>query len=81
MYSLAWKKCKQARDIAKNQSLETDVNTLLNSIICLQHLTKGQSILPKLYSELERLQPQHPFITQQTKMEQLFDKAAKNFIS
>ena len=78
-YTQAWKLCKQARDIASKANMETDENTLVNSIVCLQHLTKGQKILPKLHSELKRISPEHPFVRQTADMSQMFDRAAANF--
>ena len=80
----AWKLCKQSRDLAKklqanNKAFEISTATLINSITCLQNLNKGQEILPKLFEQLTKIDPTHPFLQQNQEMAALFDKSAKNF--
>lgn len=78
-YTEAWKLCKVARDLAKKNGTETVSATLINSIVCLQHLNKGQDLLPKLLNQLKASYPNHPFIKQNEEMEKLFDRSAQNF--
>jgi len=80
----AWKLCKTSRDLAKklqtnNKNFEISTATLINSITCLQNLNKGKEILPKLYEQLKKINPNHKFLKDMDEMEALFDKSAKNY--
>eukprot|EP00484_Ammonia_sp_Unknown_P022923 CAMPEP_0197035670 /NCGR_PEP_ID=MMETSP1384-20130603/13403_1 /TAXON_ID=29189 /ORGANISM="Ammonia sp." /LENGTH=311 /DNA_ID=CAMNT_0042465761 /DNA_START=46 /DNA_END=981 /DNA_ORIENTATION=- len=83
-WSEAWKLCKRSRDLAKelqanNKSFELSTATLINSITCLRNLNKGHEIVPKLFEQLKRINPNHPFLLENDRMSALFDKSAKNF--
>ena len=80
----AWKLCKQSRDLAKklqtnNKNFQISTSTLINSITCLQNLNKGHEILPKLYEQLKKINPNHKYLKDMQQMEDLFDKSAKNY--
>jgi len=78
-YNDAWKLCKKARDIARNDDLDIPSSTLINSIICLKNLNKAPELLTKLYAELKKSSPDHEFIQKTDEMEKLFDKSAADY--
>jgi len=75
----AYRTVKKARDLCKTHNIEIQPSTYINSIICLQHLNEGTQILDKLYAELARVAPNHPFLKKKENMEQLFDRSMENF--
>jgi len=77
-FSQAFKELQKCREMAKQQDTNTPSCTLINVMTCLQHLNKGTQNLDKLFSELEKNDPNHPFVKKKEAMEQLFDKVAQN---
>ncbi len=68
----AWKLCKQSRDLAKqlqsnNKHFQISTATLINSITCLQNLNKGQEVIPKLFDQLNKINPNHKYLDDKNK--------------
>lgn len=78
-FNEAYRTVKKARDLCKAHNIEIQPCTYINSIICLQHLNEGTQILDKLYAELTKIAPNHPFLKKKETMEQLFDRSSENF--
>jgi len=78
-YAQAFQYTKQARELALKQGGKVTAETLLNSIVCLQHLRKGADILDKIEAELRANYPAHPWIAKQNEMKESFEKHAASF--
>jgi coatomer protein complex subunit epsilon len=78
-YTSAFQYTKQARDLALKHGVKVSPETLLNSIVCLQHLRRGADVIAKIQSELTAAHPDHAWIKRQGEMEKMFDKQAANF--
>ncbi|ETO29412.1 epsilon subunit of coatomer protein complex-like protein [Reticulomyxa filosa] len=76
-FTPAFKILHKCRDMAKQSEIETPSCTLINAMTCLQHLNKGSQTLDKLFEELKKNEPDHPFVIRKEAMEQLFDKVAQ----
>jgi len=61
-FNEAYRTVKKARDLCKTHNIEIQPSTYINTIICLQHLNEGAQIIDKLYAELIRVAPNHPFL-------------------
>ena len=78
-YTNAFQYTKQARELSIKTGARVTAETLLNSIVCLQHLKRGQDIIEKIEAELKLNYPQHPWIAKQKQMSELFEKHASTF--
>jgi len=76
-YSNAFQYTKQARDLAIKLGLRPAAETLLNSIVCLQHLRKGTDVIQKIQAELIQNYPNHPWLKKQKEMDAIFEKHAQ----
>jgi len=78
-YAQAFQHTKSARELAIKSGQKVSAETLLNSIVALQHLRRGVDIIEKITLELRKNYPDHPWIQQQADMEEKFDKYATTF--
>ena len=78
-YTSAFQYTKRARDLSKEQGVKVSAETLLNSIVCLQHLRRGSDVIEKILGELKATHPNHPALKKQEEMEKVFEKQAANF--
>lgn len=78
-YAQAFQHTKQARDLALKQGVKVSAETLLNSIVCLQHLRKGAEVVDKIRAELKQNYPNHPALRKEKEAEAMFDKYAESF--
>lgn len=78
-YTNAFQYTKQARELSIKSGARVAAETLLNSIVCLQHLRRGQEIVDKIEAELKLNYPNHPWIQKQADMKAMFDKHAVAF--
>jgi len=67
---------KQARDLALSNKQKVSGDTLINSIVCLQHLGKSPDPIIK---ELQTSHPNHPWLKRYNEMEHLFDRHAATY--
>jgi len=80
-YTAAFQYTKQARELAIKSGGRVTAETLLNSIVCLQHLRKGADIVDKIEAELRLNYPRHEWLQKQREMSDLFDRHAAAFAS
>ena len=78
-YANAFQFTKQARELAIKSGARVTAETLLNSIVCLQHLRKGADIIDKIEGELRQNYPRHPWLAKQQEMSDMFEKHAAAF--
>jgi coatomer protein complex subunit epsilon len=78
-YAQAFQYTKQARELSIKSGGRVTAETLLNSIVCLQHLRKGAEIIDKIEAELKTNYPRHPWINKQQEMKLMFEKHAAAF--
>lgn len=78
-YTNAFQYTKQARELSLKQGVKVSAETLLNSIVCLQHLRRGGEVLQKIAAELRATYPNHEWIRKQEEMDNIFEKQAANF--
>ena len=78
-YAQAFAYTKQARELSLKGGAKVSAETLLNSIVCLQHLRKGAEIIDKITAELKAAYPRHKWIKKQAEMEAQFEKQAEAF--
>jgi len=77
-YTNAFQYLKQARDLAIAGKEKVSAETLINSIVCLQHLRKAD-LITRILSELKQTHPHHPWLKRYAEMEALFDKSAQTY--
>jgi len=70
---------KQARDMCLQAKEKVSSETLINSIVCLQHLRKSNDIIQKVIGELRQTSPTHPWLKRYADMESIFDKNALSY--
>jgi tetratricopeptide (TPR) repeat protein len=78
---------KNARDTAKRQNMVTPAETLINTIVCLQHMNPGQlgsrlskvDLISRVQTELETTHPNHPWFTTQRENAEMFTKCAASY--
>lgn len=71
----AFQYLKQARSLALTNKEKVHPDTLINSIVCLQHHKPGSNeIIDKIKSELQQQHPDHPWLKKQAEMDALFDR-------
>jgi len=70
---------KQARELALVSKDKLAPETLINSIVCLQHLHKAPELVARIVGELKSTYPAHPWIVRYTAVESLFDKTAATY--
>lgn len=70
---------KAARDQAVADQLPVSAETLVNTIVCLQHLRKPADIIQKYMSELQQLYPSNAWLKRYTDAEAAFDKYAATY--
>ena len=76
----SWRQLQKAKEIAAKEGLSSAPSaTLVNGIVTLQQLSKGESTLPKLAGELSKSAPQSSFLGRTREMGILFDKCASSF--
>lgn len=78
-YMAAFQHLKQARDQALQEGQKVDNDTLVNTVVCLQHMRKSDEILAKVTKELSEQAPNHPYLKKKEDMAALFDKQAENY--
>jgi len=78
-YADAFQRLRQARDLARQFGQVVPVETLLNSMVALQHLRKPQEIIDHIRGELEQLHPNHARSTKQIEMNSLFDRCKADY--
>jgi len=76
-YAQAFQHLKQARDLAVQNKEPVAAETFVNSIVCLQHLRKGQDVLEKITAELAAAAPGHSYLKKQQEMSVVFDTQAQ----
>jgi len=57
----------------------TDVDTLANIIVCMQHLRKPVDVTTRYMNQLRSVAPTHPYITKYTELEASFDRCAAQY--
>jgi len=77
-YRQAFQHLKQARDQSMQNRERVSGETLINSIVCCQHLRNPESIT-RIFSELKQSDPSHPWLIKYAEMEAAFDKSALNY--
>jgi len=75
-WSSAFQYLKQARDLALSNKQKVSGETLVNSIVCLQHLGKSPDPIIK---ELQSTHPNHPWLKRYNEMDALFDRHAASY--
>jgi len=75
-WGAAFQFLKQARDLALSTKQKVSGDTLVNSIVCLQHLGKSPDPIIK---ELQTSHPNHPWLKRFNEMESLFDRHAATY--
>jgi len=75
-WTAAFQFLKQARDLAISNKQRVSGDTLVNSIVCLQHLGKSADPIIK---ELQASHPNHPWLKRYNEMELLFDRHAATY--
>jgi coatomer protein complex subunit epsilon len=79
-YSGAFQSLKQARDISLASKEKVHADTLINSIVCLQHHKPGsKDIIEKITSEFQLQHPDHPWLKQMEEMGKSFDRYSENY--
>jgi len=78
-YTNALSHLKQARDLAISGNSKVCSETLVNSIIALQHVRKPADIIQRVVSELKGVNPDDEWLRKQAEMEALFDKHASSY--
>ena len=53
-----------------------DVDTLINTVVCLQHQRSSDDLALSTMSQLRTLHPTHPFVKNLTQMEESFARIA-----
>lgn len=78
--SAAFTQLKQARSMAITANQKASIETLVNSIVCMLHMHKNE-IVPKVMGEVKALESPaaNAWLSQQDKMEAMFDKAAAQY--
>ncbi len=64
--------------IAKDGS---NADTIINLIVCSQHLRKGEDVIDRYMTDLKRVSPNHPFIREFTTAFARFDELANKYKS
>jgi len=75
-YTNAFQYLKQARDLAISGKEKVSAETLINSVVCLQHLRKPE-LITRILSELKQTHPNHIWLKKYNEMETAFDKFDK----
>jgi len=71
---------RQARELAIANKEKVPAETLVNSIVCLQHLHKATDLVTRIIGELKTSYPSHPWIMKYNAMESIFDKQCAQYI-
>lgn len=85
-YSDAFQHLRQARELAlnsggaggDNKKLVSEV-TLVNTLVCLQHLQKSADVVARIRDELAAGYPDSAWLKQQTEVTAMFDRCAANY--
>uniref|UniRef100_A0A7S2I3C3 Coatomer subunit epsilon n=1 Tax=Helicotheca tamesis TaxID=374047 RepID=A0A7S2I3C3_9STRA len=56
-----------------------DADTLVNTVVCYQHMGKGQKDIEPLLTQLKSLHPQHPFVQGLVRVEGAFEREALKY--
>jgi len=78
-FSQAFQFLKKARNIRVEKSRKAHPDTLVNTIVCLQHMRKPAEIIAKITAELEDANPENVWLKNQHNMSEVFDKHAKDY--
>jgi coatomer protein complex subunit epsilon len=78
-YADAFGHLRQAREIDLAAKRPVAADTLINSMVCLQHLQKSGDIINTIEAELKTSHPNHPFLQRQADVVAEFDRAAANY--
>ena len=79
-YTAAFAALKQVRDLALSEKNQTVPDlTLLNTIIAVTQMNRGNEILSKVQGELVRSYPHHPELIKQRQMEAEFDRFKSHY--
>jgi hypothetical protein len=63
---------------AASSSQPISAETLVNVIVCLQHLRKGTEIVAKIEADLQTNYPNHPYFNRKREKDDQFSKYAAN---
>jgi coatomer protein complex subunit epsilon len=78
-YAEAFSFLKQARSLAMSAGGKTHPDTLVNTILCLQHLGKDPAIIKKITGELVEAYPEQAWLQSQKAAGDLFETHAANY--
>jgi hypothetical protein len=80
-YTEAAELFKEARELATQTKQRLSADTVVNSIVCEQHLRKADAAasIAALTAELQAMAPRHAWLRKQAEMDALFDKCAQSF--
>jgi tetratricopeptide (TPR) repeat protein len=78
-FTEAFAHLKQARDLAVQNKEKVSADTLVNSIVCLQHLRKPPEVIARITNELKQSSPNHAWLKKSTDMEAAFEKYAQTY--
>jgi len=57
----------------------SDVDTLANMVVCLNHLRKPSEVIGRYVNQLRTIAPSHPWVVKYTELESSFDRCATQF--
>eukprot|EP00455_Lapot_gusevi_P043849 TRINITY_DN539_c0_g1_i1.p1 TRINITY_DN539_c0_g1~~TRINITY_DN539_c0_g1_i1.p1 ORF type:complete len:182 (+),score=80.98 TRINITY_DN539_c0_g1_i1:84-548(+) len=80
-YNEAFDLLKEARELALSSGQRVSPDTLMNTIICMQHLKKSPELIAKVVTELQQVAPDHPYFKQNADFDALFDQCASIYAS
>jgi coatomer protein complex subunit epsilon len=75
-FAEAFGRTREARELAKSNGEALSENTLVNSVVALNHLGRAGELTARI---AEKLPPGHPWLQQGAEMEAEFDRAASDF--
>jgi len=78
-YTNAFQLLKQARDQAIQNKERVSAETLINSMICLQHLKKPPEIINRVLGELKQTWPNSWYLNRMAEADDIFNKTAANY--
>lgn len=61
------------------QKSATDVNTLINTAVCMHHLHKPPEVVARYTNQLKSVAPNHPWLTRSSELEASFERCSAQF--
>eukprot|EP00823_Brevimastigomonas_motovehiculus_P000605 TRINITY_DN1074_c0_g1_i1.p1 TRINITY_DN1074_c0_g1~~TRINITY_DN1074_c0_g1_i1.p1 ORF type:complete len:345 (+),score=129.62 TRINITY_DN1074_c0_g1_i1:41-1075(+) len=78
-YTVGFQLLSKSRKLALESQDPVSPDTLVNTIVCLQHLKKSQDIINKIIGDLKQTAPNHWWLKQYAAMDALFDQNAASY--